>query len=71
MATDPKLTEASAAEELGLAASTLRRWRARPPHGGGPKYLKLGRAVRYRLSDLREFEAARQLDRTEPRRRAS
>lgn len=38
-----------AAHYLGLQKTTLEAWRCR---GGGPRYVKLGRAVRYRLSDL-------------------
>lgn len=38
-----------AAERLGVTPETLRNWRWR---GDGPRYLKLGRAVRYRLIDL-------------------
>lgn len=38
-----------AAERLGVTPETLRNWRWR---GDGPPFVKLGRAVRYRLSDL-------------------
>lgn len=38
-----------AAARTGLASSTLRKLRLT---GQGPKFLKLGRAVRYRDSDL-------------------
>ena len=41
-----------AALYLGLAVSTLNKWRC---HGGGPQFLKLGRAVRYRKDDLDRF----------------
>lgn len=43
-----------AAGYLGLAVSTLNKWRC---HGGGPVFVKMGRAVRYRLSDLDQFIA--------------
>ena len=43
------LTTGEAAEWVGLAASTLENLRVL---GGGPTYLKLGRAVRYRAEDL-------------------
>lgn len=46
------MTVKQAAEYLGLAVSTLNKWRC---HGGGPVYIKLGRAVRYRVQDLDEF----------------
>jgi excisionase family DNA binding protein len=42
-----KVTEA--ANHLGLSASTLNKWRM---SGQGPKFVKLGRAVCYRASDL-------------------
>jgi len=45
-----------AAELLGLRVSTLEAWRCR---GGGPVFLKLGKAVRYRKSDLENFMDAR------------
>ena len=38
------LTTPEAAAYMGLAVSTLNKWRC---HGGGPRYSKLGRAVRY------------------------
>ena len=55
------LTTVQAAQYLGLAVSTLNKWRC---HGGGPKFLKLGRAVRYRQSDLEMFVAERVLGST-------
>ena len=55
------LTTVQAAHYLGLAVSTLNKWRC---HGGGPKFLKLGRAVRYRQSDLEMFVAERVLGST-------
>ena len=41
-----------AAAHLELAPATLEAWRCR---GCGPVFIKLGKAVRYRLSDLDEF----------------
>jgi predicted DNA-binding transcriptional regulator AlpA len=43
------LDTAAAAEYVGLSKSTLEKLRC---WGTGPKYLKLNRAVRYRVSDL-------------------
>ena len=60
-ATQVMLTTAQAARYLSLAVSTLNKWRC---HGGGPKFLKLGRAVRYRQSDLETFVAERVLGST-------
>ena len=43
---------AAAAAVLGLAPITLAKMRIA---SGGPRYLKFGRAVRYRLSDLQKW----------------
>lgn len=43
------LRESDVAERWNLSERCLQAWRLR---GDGPPYLKLGRAVRYRLSDL-------------------
>ena len=49
------LTTADAAQYLGLAPATLNKWRV---HGTGPTFIKLGRAVRYRHSDLDAYLAS-------------
>ncbi len=41
------------AERWGLSTKTLDKWRNT---GDGPPYLKIGRAVRYRMEDIVEFE---------------
>jgi hypothetical protein len=41
-----------AAFYIGLSPATLEAWRCR---GGGPIFIKLGKAVRYRQNDLDEF----------------
>lgn len=46
------MTVQQAATYLGLAVSTLNKWRC---HGGGPVFIKMGRAVRYRQPDLESF----------------
>ena len=46
------LTTREAARYLGLSTSTLNKWRC---YGFGPKYLKLGRAVRYRQEELDRY----------------
>jgi excisionase family DNA binding protein len=43
------LTTQEAADLLGLKRTTLEAWRVR---GCGPRFVKLGRAVRYRAADL-------------------
>lgn len=45
-----------AAARTGLSVSTLEKLRV---YGGGPKFLRLGRAVRYRTADLENWLAAR------------
>jgi len=39
-------------ERLGITAETLANWRHR---GFGPRFLKIGGRVRYRLTDIAEF----------------
>ena len=46
------MTVSQAADYLGLAVSTLNKWRC---HGGGPVFIKMGRAVRYRAVDLDQY----------------
>lgn len=54
--TDRLLTPAQASEILGFSVSALNQWRMA---GKGPEYVKIGRAVRYTESALREFVEAR------------
>lgn len=53
------LTEREVAEVLGLSVATLRAWRH---HGKGPRFLRLGRSVRYLPSDLADFVRASAVD---------
>ena len=50
--TSRALTEREVADLLGLSVATLRAWRHR---GQGPRYLRMGRAVRYLPADLETF----------------
>ena len=50
---DASLNENQAAEFLGLSVRTLQAWRVR---GGGPLYVKFGRAVRYQRCQLIVFQ---------------
>lgn len=64
---DPKnppvqIDDKQAATALGIKASTLSVWRSTGRYN--LPYLKVGRLVRYRLSDLAEFLARRTSDRT-------
>ena len=45
-----------AAHYLGLAAQTLCKWRC---SGGGPRFIRLGRKVVYRIKDLDAFLESR------------
>ncbi len=51
--TGKMLTGRELAERWRLSTKALDRWRNT---GDGPPYLKLGRAVRYRMEDIIEFE---------------
>ncbi len=58
------LTEREVSDVLGLSVATLRAWRHR---GQGPRFLRLGRAVRYLPADLEDFVRASAVDAgTEP-----
>ena len=50
------LTTVQAGVYLGLSRQQLEIWRSK---GGGPQYVKLGHAVRYKRSALDEYMAAR------------
>lgn len=50
----PRLTEQELAERWNMSPRSLQQWRLR---GQGPRYLKLGTAVRYPLEWVEEFEA--------------
>lgn len=52
---DAALNENRAAEFLGVSVRTLQAWRVR---GGGPRYVKIGRAVRYQRRELMGFQEA-------------
>jgi excisionase family DNA binding protein len=60
-ATTRALTEREVAELLGLSVATLRAWRHR---GKGPRFLRLGRSVRYLPADLTDFVRASAVDTT-------
>jgi DNA-binding transcriptional MerR regulator len=50
------LTTKQLAERWGITERTLRLWRA---VRYGPKWMKMGKAVRYRLEDVQRWEATR------------
>lgn len=57
---DPLLTEIEAAAKLGIKPETLQNWRSTKRYPLA--YLKIGRSVRYRNSDLDRFLASRTVE---------
>ena len=53
---DRCLKTSDVAEYLGLSAKTLKTYRA---DGLGPAFVKIGRMVRYRLSDVKKWRDSR------------
>jgi predicted DNA-binding transcriptional regulator AlpA len=49
---DPLLTVEESAGVLRVSPHTLDKWRT---YGGGPRYTRVGRRIRYRSSDLSRF----------------
>jgi excisionase family DNA binding protein len=62
------LTTEEAASALGLSRRTLEDWRLR---GCGPRFVRLGGAVRYRPSELSRFVLRGEADSTSAPRRPS
>jgi hypothetical protein len=56
---DGKVNDKVAAKIIGLATQTLANWRHLRK---GPKYIKMGRSVRYDLLDLIEFMKMHTID---------
>ena len=65
--TDIHFSQRDLARRLGLSPRTLEGWRWR---GTGPRFVKAGGRVLYRLEDVEAFEAEQLRQRT-PRRRRS
>ncbi|MGD9506391.1 MAG: helix-turn-helix transcriptional regulator [Syntrophobacteraceae bacterium] len=56
---DPSIPPLLRIAVLGCGVQTMRNWR----HiGKGPAYVKVGRLVRYYMSDLESFMASRRID---------
>lgn len=55
----PLLSPAEAAEYLHIAAQTLAKWRCQRTYP--LPFVRVGRAIRYRLADLDAFLAAREV----------
>lgn len=58
---DRLMNEIEAAHYLALSHRTLQTWRVK---GGGPRFMRLGSAVRYRRSDLEAWLSGRHLTST-------
>ncbi len=58
---DALFTEGDAAELLAVSKRTLQAWRLK---GGGPVYVRCGRAVRYRRKNLIEWMEERSVRHT-------
>jgi excisionase family DNA binding protein len=52
MTNDELKTTEELAERLRISTSTLRRWRS---NGEGPKFIRVGKKVRYRQSDVEDW----------------
>lgn len=50
-----RMSEAQLAEHWGVSTRTLQRWRTART---GPAWLRIGKKIVYRRSDIRAFEAA-------------
>lgn len=50
------LNQARLSRRMGVAVQTLQRWRWA---GIGPRFIKVGRSVRYRLEDIEAYEQSR------------
>ena len=50
------LNQCQLSKRLGIAVRTLERWRWQ---GVGPKFIKIGGRVRYRIEDVEAYEASR------------
>ena len=55
MSNDPAYTETELAQRWAISPKTLERWRC---ENRGPRYIKLSKAVRYRLADILDYEQA-------------
>jgi len=60
MLQDKGLKESEASRFTGFSVFTLQKWRCQ---GRGPSYLKIGRSIRYLLSDLKKFMAEHKIER--------
>ena len=52
------VNEQEVSKITGLSVATLRNWRSM---GRGPVYAKVGKSVRYQISDIKEFMEERKI----------
>lgn len=50
------ITPRELARRWGLSVDTLKRWRAQ---GHGPRWVRIGRQIRYAMKDIRDHESSR------------
>jgi excisionase family DNA binding protein len=55
------LTPGELAKRVGVPLRTIYTWNS---FGGGPRFMKIGRYVRYRISDVERWETAHTVDRS-------
>jgi excisionase family DNA binding protein len=60
MTRERHLTPAELAEREGVSVTTIYEWNMK---GVGPKRLKIGKHIRFRLSDVEAWERSREVDR--------
>jgi predicted site-specific integrase-resolvase len=53
---DRPLSEAAAAERIGISIHTLRKWRKA---GRGPAHFSVSRVIRYAVTDLQDWITSR------------
>ncbi|MFG1966912.1 helix-turn-helix transcriptional regulator [Nonomuraea sp. NPDC049028] len=52
-AAEKHLTSEDLAERVGVPVSTVYQWNSR---GGGPRFMRIGRYVRYKVADVKAWE---------------
>ncbi len=55
------LSQKRVATELGISHRTLEKWRV---VGGGPRFIRVGRLVRYRQEDVQDWMRSRTVSNT-------
>lgn len=59
MANDNRLTVTQLAERLQVSVNMIYRWNS---DGTGPKYMRIGKHVRYRVRDVEAWERSKEAD---------